>query len=60
MQQRSVIQTQCSKFENKDNAMVTDNDNNNINYFLPGLISDNEKRVSAGIIQQLQNEFTCI
>ena len=25
-----------SKFENDDKPMVTDNDNNNIKYFLPG------------------------
>ena len=30
---------------------------NKINYFLPGPSQDNDKRVSAEIIQQLQRDF---
>ena len=37
--------------------MVTDNDNNNIKYFLPGPNSDSDKRVSAEITQQLQKKL---
>ena len=36
-----------SKFENKDKPMVTDNDNNNMKYFLPGPNSNNDKKVTA-------------
>ena len=43
------------KFENKDKAMVTDNDN--IEYFLPGPNSNIDKKVSTEITQQLQREF---
>ena len=31
-----------SKFENEDKPMVTDNDDNNIKYFLPGSNSNNK------------------
>ena len=37
--------------------MITYNDNNNIKYFLPGSNSDNDRRLSAEITQQLQREF---
>ena len=37
--------------------MVIDNDPNNINYFFPGQSQDNDKIVSAGIMQQLQRDF---
>ena len=37
--------------------MVTDNDNNNITYFLPGPNSDSDTRGSTDITQQLQKEF---
>ena len=46
-----------SKFENGDKPMVTENDNNNIKYFLPGPNSNNKKRVSTEIMKQLQKEF---
>ena len=38
-----------SKFEDEEKPMVTDNGNNNIEYFLPGPNSDNDKRVRAEI-----------
>ena len=39
------------KFENKDKPVVTDNDN--IEYFIPGLNSNIDRRASAEITQQL-------
>ena len=46
-----------SEFENEDKPIVTDNDTNSIKYFLTGPNSDNNKRVSAEITQQIQREF---
>ena len=46
-----------SKVKNEDKPMVTDNDNDNIKYFLPGPNSNNGKRVSVEITQWLQKEF---
>ena len=37
--------------------MVIDNEPNKIYYFLPGPSQDNNKRVSAEIMQQLQRDF---
>ena len=37
--------------------MVTDNEPSKINYFLPGPSQDNDKKVSSGIMQQLQRDF---
>ena len=37
--------------------MVTDIDNNNTKYILPGTNSNNDKMVSAEITKQLQKEF---
>ena len=47
---------QHSIFDNKDNPTVMDKEPNTINYFLPGPNKDNDKRVIAGIKQQLQRD----
>ena len=51
------MQTAFSKSDNKDKLMVLDKEPNAINYFLPGPSQDNDKKVSAEIIQQLQRDF---
>ena len=38
-----------SKSSSKDKPMVTDNENNTINYFLPGPNQDNDKKASGEI-----------
>ena len=51
MQQRSPTHRQFFKILKEDNPTVTNNDNNSINYFLPGSICNNNKRASAEITQ---------
>ena len=46
-----------SRFEKKDKLTVTDNDNNNIKYFLPSSNSDSDKRMITKITEWLQKEF---
>ena len=58
MTEKCYTNTQnMSDFGNEDKPMVTDNDSNNIKYFLPGPNSDSDQRVIAEITQQIQKEF---
>ena len=57
MAEKCYANRQHFRIQNKDKPTVIGKEPNTLNYFLPGLDQDNDKRVSAEITQQLLRDF---
>ena len=53
----NINTTGISNLNSKDNPIVTDNNNNKINYFLPGAQQEAYNTTSTEIIQKVYKEF---